>query len=408
MIFVGNDWSEGHHELYVMGESGTKLVARQLREGIEGLAELHRLLAPFVSDPGEVVVGIETDRGLWVQALVAAGYGVYALNPKSVARYRERHHPGGGKSDSADAKLLADLVRTDRHNHRPLAGDSPEVEAIKVLARAHQSLIWAQQRHSNRLRSGLREYYPAALATFPDLCDRGALEVLAKAPTPAQGRRLTIAQLRAALAKAGRQRRLASRAEEIRAGLRTEALEASPQIGAALAAVTQAEVAVIRELGEQIAALEKTLAEGFEEHPDADLFLSLPGVGSVLGARMLGEFGDDPNRYPDAKSRRNYAATSPLTIASGKKEAVIARPVRPRWLHQAATQWAFCSLRQSPGAKAFYDRRRKQGDSHRQALRILANRWVGILHGCLRHKTPYDEETAWQLRPGQPFIPTAA
>ena len=132
----------------------------------------------------QVVIGIETDRGLWVEALTAADYQVYRGNPLAVARYRDRHHVSGAKSDAADAKLLADLVRTDRHNHRRIAGDSPGAEAIKVLARAHQNLIWARTRHTNALRSALREYYPAALEAFDDLADRDALAILGRAPTP--------------------------------------------------------------------------------------------------------------------------------------------------------------------------------------------------------------------------------
>ena len=137
-----------------------------------------------------MVIGIETDRGLWVGALSAAGYQVYAINPLAVAHYRDRHHVSGAKSDASDAKLLADLVRTDRHNHRPIAGDSPEAEAIKVLARAHQNLIWTRTRHTNALRSALREYYPAALVAFEDLAHGDALGVLGRAPTPEQGARL--------------------------------------------------------------------------------------------------------------------------------------------------------------------------------------------------------------------------
>jgi transposase len=110
-----------------------------------------------------VVIGIQIDRGLWVQALIATGYQVYAVNPLAVARYRCRHHVSGAKSDPGDAKLLADLVRTDRHNHRPIASDSAQAEAIKVSARGHQNLIWARTRHTNALRSALREYYPGAL-----------------------------------------------------------------------------------------------------------------------------------------------------------------------------------------------------------------------------------------------------
>ena len=187
MIFVGDDWAEEHHDVYLMGESGERLVSRRLPEGLAGIRQLHELIAAHAQEPTDVVVGTETDRGLWVGALTAAGYQVYAVNPLAAARYRDRHHVSGAKSDAGDAKLLADLVRTDRHNHRPIAGDSADAEAIKVLARAHQSLIWARTRHTNALRNALREYYPAALVAFDDLAHGDALGVLDRAPTPEQG-----------------------------------------------------------------------------------------------------------------------------------------------------------------------------------------------------------------------------
>ena len=157
-------------------------------------------------------------------------------------------------------------------------------------------------------------------------------------------------------------------------------------------------VGIIVELNCQIAELETELAAHFEKHPDADIYLSLPGLGVVLGARVLGEFGDDPNRYTDAKSRKNYAGTSPLTVASGKKRAVLARHVRNRRLYDAIDQWAFCALSTSPGARSYYDHRRAAGDLHHQALRALGNRLVGILHGCLRHRTIYNEHKTWAHR----------
>src|SRR6201993_48106 len=199
MIFVGDDWAEDHHDVRVMDESGKRLVARRLPEGLAGIRQLHALIGEYVEDRDQVVIGIETDRGLWVDALTAAGYQLFAINPRAVARYRDRHHISGAKSDAGDAKLLADLVRTDRHNHRSLAGDSAEVEAIKVLARAHQSLIWARTRHTNALRSALREYYPAALAAFEDLAHGDALGVLGRAPTPAEGRGLSLPVIQSAL-----------------------------------------------------------------------------------------------------------------------------------------------------------------------------------------------------------------
>ena len=406
-IFVGDDWAEDHHDIHLMDADGTKLASRRLPEGLAGIRGFHELVAGHAEEPAQVVIGIETDRGLWVEALAAAGYEMFAVNPLAVARYRDRHQVSGAKSDAGDAKLLADLVRTDRHNHRPIAGDTPDVEAIKVLARAHQNLIWSRNRNTNALRSALREYYPAALEAFDSLADRDALAILGRAPTPAVAARLSVSKIRSALKAAGRQRNLDAKALEIQTALRTEQLAAPAAVTAAFGATTRAAVGIIAELNHQIAALEAELSTHFEAHPDADIYLSLPGLGVILGARVLGEFGDDPNRYTTAKCRKNYAGTSPLTIASGKKRAVLARHVRNRRLYDAIDQWAFCALTTSPGARAFYDQHRAAGDLHHQALRALGNRLVGILHGCLRHRTAYSEHKAWAHRHTNPTITAA-
>ena len=226
MIFVGVDWAEAHHDVWVQDEDGKRLGGGRLPEGVEGIARFHDLVGGHVEDPGQVAVGIETDRGLFVAALVAAGYLVFAVNPMSTSRYRDRHSVSGAKSDPGDAKVLADMVRTDRHNHRPVASDSDTVQAVKVLARAHQSMIWARGRQTNGLRSTLREFYPAALAAFDDLASTDALEVLRIAPTPELGRTLSRAKIAAALRRGGRQRRSDERAMDIQAALRVPKLSA--------------------------------------------------------------------------------------------------------------------------------------------------------------------------------------
>ena len=401
MIFVGDDWAEDHHDVHLMDESGARLASRRLPEGLAGIGEFHQLLARYAEEPKQVVIGIETDRGLWVTALVAAGYQVYAINPLAAARYRDRHHVSGA-SPMPGTQTLGGLVRTDRHNHRRVAGDSADAEAVKVLARAHQNLIWTRNRHTNALRSALREYYPGALEVFDDLHGRDALAVLDRAPTPLQAANLSLSKIRSALKVAGRQRNLDTRAQEIQTALRAEQLTAPAAVTAAFAATTRATVGIIAELNRQIHDLEAELATHLETHPDADIYRSLPGLGVILGARVLGEFGDDPNRYTTAKCRKNYAGTSPLTVASGRKRAVLSRHVRNRRLYDAVDQWAFCALNASPGARLFYDQRRAAGDLHHQALRALGNRLVGILHGCLRHHTHYDEHKAWAHRQTNP------
>jgi hypothetical protein len=400
-VFVGHDWAEAHHDVHVEDETGRRLAKARLPEGVEGVARFHELLAGLVDEPGEVTIATETDRGLFVGALIAAGYTVLAVNPMSTSRYRERHSTSGAKSDPGDAFVLAELARTDAHNHRPVAGDSDLGDAIKVLARAHQSLIWSRRRHLNQLRSTLREFYPGALAAFPELGSTDALAVLAVAPTPTLGRGLSRSKIASALKRGGRQRRIDERAAEIQAALRAEQLQAPTIVADAMGATVAALVAVAAELDVQIGRLETELADHFDQHPDAKIIRSLPGLGMTLGARVLAEFGDDPNRYADAKSRKNYAGTSPITRASGKHRVVLARYARNKRLNDACHLWAFATLTASPGARTFYDQRRATGDTHNRALRALANRLVGILHGCLTHQTLYDEHTAWAHRTQQ-------
>jgi hypothetical protein len=345
-------------------------------------------------------VGIEIDKGLVVWSLLAAGYEVYAINPMASARYRDRHATSGAKSDPGDAKVLADLVRTDRHNHRPIAGDSDLVEGVKVLARAHQNAIWSRQRQINALRSALREYYPGALAAFgTDLASTDALAVLSVAPTPELGRALSRSKIASALRRGGRQRNIERRAEEIQEALRADQLEAPELIVNAHGLVTRSALALIATFNAQIAELEAALSEHFEQHPDAKVVRSLPGLGTVLGARVLGEFGDDRTRFSDPKSRKNYAGTSPVTKASGHSRVVLARFARNRRLGDACDQWAFCALNTSPGARNYYDQLRDRGKTHRQALRQLANRLVGLLHICLERGILYDELVAWPEEP---------
>jgi transposase len=396
VLFVGLDWAETHHDVAVMDEGGRVVTARRVAEGLAGLTALHELLAAHAEDSAEVVVGTETDRGLFVGALVAAGYQVYAVNPLATSRYRDRHTVSGAKSDAGDAKVLADLVRTDRHNHRPVAGDSELAEAVKVLARTHQSLVWTRRRQVNQLRSLLREFYPGALAAFgTEVGSRDALAILQMAPTPTLGRQLSRAKLAAALDRAGRQRGAQARAVQLQADLRAPQLQAPAIVADAYGAAVLALVGVISTLNRQLIQLTEQLEHHFEIHPDAEIVRSLPGLGVVLGARVVAEFGDDPTRYANPKARKNYAGTAPITRASGKRQVVVARLARNRRLADACYLWAFSALTASPGARAYYDRLRAAGTTHQQALRALANRLVGILHGCLRHRTAYNELQAW-------------
>ena len=408
-LFVGDDWAEDHHDVELMDAAGRVLAKRRLPEGVAGMARLHEMVGQHLGEDAdaEVVVGIETDRGPWVAALVAAGYRVYGVNPLQASRYRERHGVSGAKSDSGDAHMLTDMVRTDSHQLRAVAGDSADAEGIKVLARTHKTLIWERARQVQRLRHQLLGYYPAALDAFDDLDAPDALELLGKAPDPARARKLTRAQVSAALKRA-RRRNIPDKATAILAALRRPQLGQPAAVTAAYAATVRSLIAVITVLNEQVKALQGQVEEHFGRHPDAEIYRSQPGMGAILGARVLAEFGDDPRRYADGKARRNYAATSPITRASGKKKVVAARFIHNDRLVDALNAQAFASLKASPGARAFYDELRARGIEHNDALRRLANRLVGILHGCLKTRTLYDEATAWSHRENLPQSSVAA
>jgi hypothetical protein len=399
VLYVGDDWAEDHHDVEVQDATGRRLGKVRLPEGVAGIARLHALVGEF-TDPddeagaGQVLVGIETDRGPWVAALVAAGYRVFAVNPMQVARYRERGCTSGAKSDAGDAHVLADMVRTDAHQLRPVAGDTALVEGIKVVARAHQSLIWDRTRHVLRLRSALREFFPAALETFDDLAAADALELLAAAPAPETAAGLSRNRIAGALKRA-RRRDVAGKAEHIATVLRAPALRQPAVLAGAYAVTVGSTVAVITVLNTEIAALQGQVEAHFGRHPDVEIYRSQPGLGEVLGARVLGEFGDDPHRYAGARARKNYAGTSPITRQSGKKKTVHARHVHNDRLLDALDNQAQSALNVSPGARAYYDHQRHRGLVHRAALRQLANRLVGILHGCLKTRTCYDEAIAW-------------
>jgi transposase len=405
LLFIGDDWAEDHHDIELEDETGRRLAKARLPEGLEGITRLHALVAqhapadwadlPSEDIAGRVVVGIETDRGPWVTALRAAGYQVFAINPLSSARYRERYSTSGAKSDAGDAHVLAEIVRLDRDHHREIAGDTDLVDAVKLVARAHQTAIWERTRQVLRMRSTLLEYFPAAVEAFEDLSAKDSLLLLARAPSPARVGKLTRSQVVSAL-RAARRHHVEAKADALLAVLRAPGLQQPAITEAAYAAVVLGQVGIITALNEQIAQLEKVVDEHFGRHPAADIYLGQPGLGVVLAARVLGEFGDDKKRFSDVRARKNYFGQSPITRASGRKTIVMARYATNRRLGAALHQPAFSALTASPGARAYYDALRARKVGHHAALRQLANRLVGILHGCLKTGTKYDENTAWQ------------
>ncbi len=393
-ITCGIDWAEAHHDVAVLDAGGQVVGRRKIDTGVTGFGELMSLLAEQTDDPRSVPVAIETDKNLIVVALQAAGLTVFPINPRAVARYRERHGQSGKKSDPGDAALLADVLRTDGHQHRPLPTISNAGLAVKALARQHQEAIWALHQTNNRLRSVLLEFYPQALQAFPNLKHKAAVAVLAAAPTPGLGAKLTARKLVALLHGCGRRNDTAL-VEQVLADLKTPALRQSAPVEAALGHTVVGLLGVISAMQAAVGQLEQALATEFDKHPMAPVLRSAPGLGPILAARVLAEVGDDPTRFASAGGLRAFAGTAPVTRASGKSRRVLARRVRNKRLGDACHWWAFATLTKSAGARAHYDRRRAAGDRHNAALRNLANKLIGRLWWCLHNDRPWDEQTAW-------------
>ncbi len=398
--YCGIDWAEGHHDIAIVDQNGKLLARKRISDGPAGLTELLGLLAGHGDAPGDLIpVAIETPRGLLVACLRATGRHVYHINPMSVARYRDRHSVAGRKSDHGDAVVLANVLRTDMHAHRPLPADSELAQAIAVLARAQQDAVWDRTQAHNKLRSHLREYFPGFLAAFPaasgSITRPEARAILAAAPAPAAAAALTEARLRALLRKAGRSRGIDAEAARLRAAFTAPQMRQLPLVEDAMG---QQSLALLGQLNAACAAasdLEQAVTRSFNQHPDAGIITSFPGLGILTGARVLAEIGDDRSRFQDAKGLKAYAGAAPITRASGKSTSITFRRVKNNRLNAAGYSWAFSALTASPGARAHYDRRKDAGDRHAAAQRNLFGRLLGCLHHCLTTGQHYDEDTAF-------------
>ncbi|WP_438302587.1 IS110 family transposase [Streptomyces sp. HUAS TT11] len=399
-VFCGVDWAEDHHDVALVDAGGQQLAKVRISDDAAGFAQITALLAEHGdSEDAPVPVAIETSRGLLVACLRATGRPVFAINPLAVARYRDRHSVARKKSDAVDAAALANILRTDMAAHRPLPADSELVQAIAVLARAQQDAVWVRGQAHNKLRSQLREFYPAILAAFAQhkhgLCSREARSILAAAPTPTSAAKLTRQRLQLLLKQAGRVRGIQAEAERLHEVFRRDYLHQLPQVEAALGHQTSALLRQLNTACDNAAQLEEAVTQAFEEHPDAPIIRSFPGLAALTGARVLAEIGDDRTRFATAGSLKAYAGSAPVTRASGKSCKVMSRKVKNQRLAAVGYVWAFNSLTRSPGARAHYDRRRAAGDRHVAAQRNLFNRFMGMLFHCLQNGHTYDEAAAF-------------
>lgn len=400
-LFCGIDWAERHHDVAIVDGDGLLVAKLRIDDSAEGFGQLLGLLSEAGDSPDEPIpVAIETSRGLLVAALRGTGRAVYAINPMAVARYRDRHSMARKKSDHVDAMMLANILRTDAHAHRTLPADSDLARAITVLARAAQDAIWRRTKATQELRALLREYYPGFLAAFAgssqtNLAMPDARAILAIAPTPAQGARLTKTRIVSALRRAGRQRRLEDTATRILEALRRPQLRQPLLMEKAFGRQTIALLGTLNVECENADELNEAATEAFRRHPDFEVITSFPGLGESTGARVLAEIGDDRGRFADARGLKAFAGSAHVTRASGRSTCVTHRRVKNNRLAAVGFVWAFAAIPRPGPVKDQYDRRRTHGDRHAAALRNVFNRLLGQLYHCLQTGQTYDASKAF-------------
>ena len=384
--YAALDWASDHHDVVVVDRAGTLAAEFRFAHTAAGWAEFTAQMQPFAGAP----LALETSSGPAVDQLLQRGWTLYPVNPKAAQRYRDRKAPSGTKTDRHDAWSLADALRTDGHGWRQLLAQDEATATLRTLCRDELGLIEQRTALVNQLQATLREYYPAALAAFDDWTQPYAWALIQQFPTPL------------ALHNAGQRKweqflhthrlwRADTAPARLECFAQAQALPASAAVVTAKSLLATTLVKVLQALQGQLDEYRRRITQGFTQHPDHDVFGSLPGAGEKLAPRLLAELGAGRAVYPDADALCCQAGVSPVSIQSGKLDKV-----RIRWgcdvvLRHTVHLWADCSRKKSPWAQAYYAQKRADGHDHASALRCLGKRWLKILWRLWTDRQTYDE-----------------
>jgi transposase len=385
--YAGFDWGKDQHQIAVMDRAGQLVLELRFEDSAAGWAALREKLRAFP----QLAVAIETRCGPAVERLLDGGWSVYPLNPKAAQRYRDRKAPSGGKNDRLDARSFADALRTDGHGWRRLQPQDPLTQELRLLCRDEIGLIEQRTALVNRLQEALHEYYPTALQAFDDWTAPGAWAFVAAFPTPA------------ALARAGKRQwekflHMHKLYRPQTAGPRLELFAHAREFVSPSPAVTRAKSFLAVALAKQLRLLENQLneyrqriAQLFADHPDHDVFGSLPGAGEKLAPRLLAELGGNRAEFDTPQALQCYAGAAPVSFQSGKAHRVHLRRACNHWLRATVHLWADLSRKWCVWAQAYYQQKKQQGMGHAAALRCLGQRWLKILWRMWQDGAPYDE-----------------
>jgi transposase len=397
--FAGIDWASDSYQVCLISNDNKVVGEKEFEHSGDGIAECIEWVVRLAEgEAGSVAVAIEVPHGAMVESLVERNLAVFAINPKQMDRFRDRHTVAGAKDDDLDAYVMADSLRTDQRCFHRVELDEPAIVRLRELSRMEEDLQTDSNRLTNQLWEQLRRYSPQMLKLSPAADEVWMWDLLKAAPLPGDGAKLKPAKVNAIL-HGHRIRRLTG--EQVLEQLRQPALRLAP--GAAEAAAERVQMLlprlrVLRQQREETARrirgiLDELCATPPEsegrEHSDAEILLSLPGVGPVVTATMLAE-ASQPLRNRDYQALRSYAGAAPVTRRSGKKKVIVMRYACNERLRNGLYHWSRTSMQKDPRAKQHYAGMRERGHGHGRALRGLADRNLAMLIAMLKSGTLYD------------------
>ena len=385
--YAGFDWAKDHHQVVIVDKEGKMVADFVFDHSLEGWQHFSKQVSGFTG----LAVAIETNQGAVVDQLLQHGFTVYPVNPVAAASYRKRKVPTGTKTDHVDGWGLADALRVDGHGWKVLEPMDPLTQQLRILCRDEVTLIEQRTALVNQLQQALGEYYPAALEAFEDWTHSFTWDFVIEFPTPQ------------ALVKAGKRRwekflhshklwRPDTTERRLKVFAQADQFKASDAIVRAKSQLAVSVAKLLRTLQQQLDLYREQIEKLFKDHPDHDLFGSLPGAKAVLGPRLLAAVGSDPARYGTHQGLQCVAGTAPVSYQSGQMHKVQVRRACDKFLRHTVHLWANCFRRSSAWGQTYYEHKRSQGMSHACALRCLGQRLLKILFKMICTKTPYDAE----------------
>lgn len=396
-VYIGIDWSKAKHDVVFQNEVGGEIVRRTVAHTQAGMEELEGLRERLGVAPNDCVVGLETAHSLVIDFLWGRNYTeIYVLPPNQVKSSQGRLRQSGARDDRQDAALIAELVRTDRHRLYPWHPGSALLQQMRAKV---SLLVFVKQeirRVSNRLWAVLQRYYPAATQVFSSLDVAISQAFILAYPTPQAAGELDFASFKAF----ARQHRYTNLAKLPGCYARLQASQPAPAPATVLAYQDEARLLadLLNRLVKAKKRADKELEVLLEQHPDREIFTSLPGAGSYLAAGLLVKFGEDRQRFPSPQSLQALAGTCPVTHQSGRSRRVYFRKACDKQFRNITQQWARKSIQKSVWAAYYYQQVLPRSRSENHAYRCLANRWLVIAWKMWQDRCIYDEHYHLQRR----------